>query len=128
MSGEVVAATAAGVGLAGIAAAYDQNLAMASVGGACFMLAVSVTIPIQVRFFFFVGSLVLGYIVGMAFGAAGDWSVWSSLMAFLTSALGSSLFGSLHGWFSGGVEPGWVKILFKLIPFSLKKGGDRPNE
>lgn len=128
MSAEVVAATAAGVGLAGIAAAYDQNLAMASVGGACFMLAVSVTIPIQVRFFFFIGSLVLGYVVGTALGAASGWTAWSALTAFATSALGSSLFGSLHGWFSGGVQPAWLTFLIKLLPFSLKKGGDRPND
>ncbi len=128
MGVETAVATAAGVGAAGTALLLDQNLAMAAAGGAAFFLAVSVAIPMQTRFFFGIGSLILGYIVGIAFLSYGQWSALAAFAAFLTSALGSGLFGSLHGWVNGGVQPGWVTFLTKLLPFSWKKGGDGTNE
>lgn len=122
MSAEVIVGTAAGVGVAGMALVFDQNLAMASAGGIAFMLAVSVTIPLQTRFFFGVGSFVLGYIVGLLMMSYGNLGVFAAIVAFGSSALGSTVFGSLHGWFSGGKTPAWVSFLLKLSPFRLKKG------
>lgn len=121
MSGEVIAATAAGVGAASAALIFDQNLAMASAGGLAFFLAVSVAIPIQTRFFFAIGSFILGYITGLLFIAYGSWSIFAALTAFSASALGSSIFGSLHTWANGGPTPRWVMFIVRLSPFGLKK-------
>lgn len=123
MSAEVMVGTAAGVGAAGMALVFDQNLAMASAGGIAFMLAVSVTIPLQTRLFFGIGSFVLGYIVGLLMMSYGNLGVFAAVVAFTSSALGSTIFGSLHGWVSGGKTPAWVSFIAKLLPFSFKKGG-----
>lgn len=123
MSAEVAVAAAAGVGTAGLALIFDQNLALASAGGLAFMLAVSVTIPLQTRFFFGVGSFILGYLVGLSIMAYGNLDPLAALLSFVASALGSSIFGSLHKWADGGPTPKWVLFITKLIPFSMKKGG-----
>lgn len=123
MSAEVAVAAAAGVGTAGLALVFDQNIALASAGGLAFMLAVSVTIPLQARFFFGVGSFILGYFVGLLFMAYGNLDIYAALTSFCASALGSSIFGSLHQWADGGPTPKWVLFLSKLIPFSIRKGG-----
>lgn len=123
MSAEVIAGTAAGVAAASVALVLDQNLAMASIGGCAFYLAVSVTIPLQTRLFFSVGSFILGYITGLMFLSYGGLGVYSVVSAFVSSALGSSIFGSLHRWADGGATPRWLIFLVKFIPFSWKKGG-----
>lgn len=123
MSGEVIAATVAGVGTAGLALVFDQNLALASAGGVAMMLAVSATIPLQTKTFFAFGSYVLGYIVGVLMMRHEGFGAYGPLMALITSGLGSTIFGSLHGWFSGGPTPKWISFVAKFIPFSVKKGG-----
>lgn len=123
MSAEVIAGTAAGVTAAGVALVLDQSLAMASIGGVFMFLAVSVAIPIQTRMFFSMGSFVLGYIVGLAIMSYGDINAFAAASAFASSALGSSIFGSLHQWFNGGATPWWVTFLSKLLPFGWKKTG-----
>lgn len=121
MSAEVIAGTAAGVAAAGAALVFDQSLAMASTGGCFFFLAVSITIPLQTRLFFSVGSFILGYIVGLMFMAYGGLSGIAAGLAFVASALGSSLFGSLHNWANGGPTPRWVMFIVRFLPFSMKK-------
>ena len=123
MSAEVIAGTAAGVTAAGVALVLDQSLAMASVGGVMMFLAVSITIPIQTRMFFSIGSFVLGYIVGLAIMSYADISALAAAASFCSSALGSSVFGSLHKWGSGGDTPKWVLFFAKFMPFSWKKTG-----
>lgn len=123
MSADSILATAAGVGAASVALVYDQNLAMASAGGMCMFLAVSVTIPLQTRFFFALGSSILGYIVGLVCMAYGDLNIYAAVFAFAASALGSSVFGSLHKWGNGGPTPKWILFFSKLLPFGWKKGG-----
>ena len=123
MSAEVIAGTAAGVTAAGVALVLDQSLAMASIGGACFYLAVSATIPLQTRLFFSIGSFILGYIVGLMFMSYGGLGVYSVVSSFSASAIGSSVFGSLHRWADGGPTPRWLNFLVKFLPFSWKKGG-----
>lgn len=121
MSGEVIAATAAGVGAASAAFVIDQNLAMASAGGLAMFLAVSVAIPLQTRMFFGIGSFILGYIAGMLLISYGDLSIYATITAFVASALGSSVFGSLHSWGNGGPTPRWILFITKFLPFGLKK-------
>ncbi len=87
------------------------------------MLAVSVTIPLQTRFFFAVGSFILGYLVGLILMSTGELGVYAAITSFIASALGSSIFGSLHKWADGGPTPKWILFLTKLFPFSIKKGG-----
>lgn len=123
MSAEVIAGTAAGVTAAGVALVLDQSLAMASIGGVFMFLAVSITIPIQTRMFFSIGSFVLGYIVGVAVMNYAGLSAWAAAAAFASSGLGSSLFGSLHVWVNGGAMPWWVSLISKMLPFGLKKTG-----
>lgn len=123
MSAEVIAGTAAGVTAAGVALVLDQSLAMASIGGVFFFLAVSITIPLQTRMFFSMGSFVLGYIVGLAIMGYADISAYAAASAFASSALGSSVFGSLHKWSDGGPTPKWVLFFAKFMPFSWKKPG-----
>jgi hypothetical protein len=123
MSAEVIAGTAAGVTAAGVALVLDQSLAMASIGGVFFFLAVSITIPLQTRMFFSLGSFVLGYIVGLAVMSYGGLSVYAAASAFGSSAIGSSLFGSLHKWADGGPTPKWVLFFAKFMPFGWKKTG-----
>lgn len=124
MSAEVLAGTAAGVGMAGVALVFDQNLAMASAGGVAFFLGASITIPLQVRFWFGIGSFILGYIAGLVFMTLSDWGVYSPILAFMLSALGSAAFGSLNKWGNGGPTPGWIEFFLKLSPFRWKKDGD----
>lgn len=126
MSGEVIAATAAGVGVASAAFVFDQNLAMASAGGLAFFLAFSVAIPLQTRLFFGIGSFVLGYITGLLLMAYGSFGIFAPPAAFFASSLGSSAFGSLNTWASGGPAPRWLLFIFRFLPFSLKKSD--PNE
>lgn len=123
MSAEVIAGTAAGVGTAGLALVFDQNLALASAGGVAMMLAVSATIPLQTKIFFGLGSYVLGYIIGILMMSRGELGAYGPVVALLSSGLGSTVFGSLHGWFSGGPTPKWISFVAKFIPFSIKKGG-----
>jgi len=123
MSAEVIAGTAAGVTAAGVALVLDQSLAMGSIGGVMMFLAVSITIPIQTRMFFSLGSFVLGYIVGLGFMSYADISAYAAFSAFVSSALGSSVFGSLHKWGNGGPTPKWVMFIAKFMPFSWKKTG-----
>lgn len=123
MSAEVIAGTAAGVAAAGVALVLDQSLAMASVGGCAFYLAVSVTIPFQTRIFFSIGSVILGYITGLMILSYAGLGVFSVVSAFAASALGSSVFGSLHKWAEGGPMPRWIGFLARFLPFSWKKGG-----
>lgn len=123
MSGEVVIATAAGVGAAGVALVIDQNLAMASAGGAFFFLAASVAIPLQSRLFYGVGSFVLGYVFGLLSMAITETTVWGGIAAFVAAALGSYIFGSLKNWAEGGQEPAIIKFITKFFPFGIKKGG-----
>jgi len=125
MSAEVMVgatATAAGIGVAGLALAFDQNLAMASAGGLAMFLAVSATIPLQTRFFFGIGSFILGYIIGLMMIPSENLGSYAPFLAFLSSALGSTMFGSLHGWVSGGPTPQWVEWLVKMSPIKFKKG------
>lgn len=126
MSGEVIAATAAGVGAASAAFVIDQNLAMASAGGLAFFLAVSVAIPLQTRLFFGIGSFILGYITGLVFIAYGDWSIYAAITAFSASALGSSIFGSIHAWNNGGPPPRLLMFILRFLPFNMKKSD--PND
>lgn len=121
MSGEVIAATAAGVGVASAAFVFDQNLAMASAGGVFMFLAVSITIPLQTRFFFSVGSFILGYITGLLFMAYSGAGVYAAFGALASSSLGSSVFGSLHTWANGGPTPRWLLFIVRFLPFGLKK-------
>jgi predicted Co/Zn/Cd cation transporter (cation efflux family) len=123
MSAEAIAGTAAGVTAASVALVFDQSLAMASVGGCFLYLGVSIAIPVQTRIFFSLGSFVLGYIVGMGFMSYGGVDPYAAVSAFLSSATGSAVFGSLHKWFDGGETPVWIKFFSKLLPFSWKKGG-----
>ena len=123
MSAEVIAGTAAGVTAASVALVLDQSLAMASVGGCAFYLAVSVAIPLQTRLFFSIGSFILGYITGLAFLSYGGLGIYSVVSAFGASALGSSIFGSLHKWADGGPAPRWLLFIAKFLPFSWKKDG-----
>lgn len=125
MSGEVIAATAAGVATAGAALVLDQNLAMASAGGAAMFLAVSVTTSLQSRFFFVIGSYILGYIAGLAcMNPSSELPQWAAaVVAFTVSATGSGIFASLHGWLNGGPEPKWFRVVSKFWPFRFKKGG-----
>lgn len=127
MSAEVLAGTAAGVAAAGVALVFDQNLAMASAGGVAFFLGASIAIPLQVRFWFGIGSFILGYISGLVFMSLSDYASWSPVLSFFLSALGSAAFGSLNKWANGGPMPGWVEFFAKLSPFRWKKDGD-PNE
>lgn len=130
MSGEVLAATAVGVGTATAVFVFDQNLAMASAAGVSFYLAASITIPLQVRFFFGVGSFLLGYIVGLAFmklTSGESWQNWAPagpVLALAVSALGSTIFGSLNKWADGGDTPAWIEFLARISPFRWKKDGD----
>jgi hypothetical protein len=87
------------------------------------MLAVSATIPLQTKIFFGVGSFALGYFVGVLLMGLGELGVYGPLLALLSSGLGSTVFGSLHGWFSGGPTPKWLSFLARFLPFSIKKGG-----
>ena len=123
MSAEVIAGTAAGVTAAGVALVLNQSLAMASVGGVMMFLAVSITIPIQTRMFFSLGSFILGYIVGLAIMGYAEISAYAAASSFVSSALGSSIFGSLHQWVNGGPKPMWISFFSKLLPFSWKKTG-----
>lgn len=123
MSAEVIAGTAAGVTAAGVALVLNQSLAMASVGGVMMFLAVSITIPIQTRMFFSLGSFVLGYIVGLAIMGYAEISAYAAAASFASSALGSSVFGSLHKWADGGPVPKWISFMAKFMPFSWKKTG-----
>lgn len=126
MAGEIALGAAAGVGTAVGVFVFDQNLAMASAGGVAFLLAVSVTIPLQKRLWFSIGSFILGYIVGLFSMAYGGYSLYAPLLAFVSSALGSSAFASLHNWVEGGVKPAWLDWLARMSPIRLKKGD--PNE
>lgn len=122
MSADSIAASAVGVGAASVALVYDQNLAMASAGGLFMYLAVSVTIPIQTRILFSIGSGIFGYIMGLFFMAKGL-TIYAAFAAFSFSALGSGIFGSLHKWANGGPTPKWVIFFKDIIPFKIKKGG-----
>lgn len=86
-------------------------------------LAVSVTIPLQARILFSVGSGIFGYIVGLLCMSYGNLSVFAAVMAFASAALASSIFGSLHKWANGGPTPRWILFLKDLSPFGMKKGG-----
>lgn len=123
MSAEAIAGTAAGVTAASVAMVFDQGLVMASVGGCFLYLGVSVSIPMQTRIFFSLGSFVLGYIVGMWFMSYGGVDLYAAAAAFVASSTGSTAVGSLHKWFDGGEIPPWLKFFAKLLPFSWKKGG-----
>lgn len=133
MSAESIVATAAGVGAASAALVYDQSLAMASAGGLAMFLGVSAAIPIQKRFFFSVGSFILGYLVGLfCIATAANTTdpeailhklgTMAPLIAFASSAFASSIFGSLQKWADGGPKPRWVSFFAKFLPFSMKKG------
>lgn len=122
MSAEVIGGAAAGVGVASMALVFDQNLAMASAGGLAFFLAVSVAIPLQARFWFAIGSFVLGYLVGLLCMTYAGLGGAAPLVAFFSSALGSSAFASLHKWSEGGVTPPWIRFIARFLPFSMKKG------
>lgn len=122
MSAEVIAGTAAGVGVASAALIYDQNLAMASAGGLAFMLAVSVAIPLQTRFWFGIGSFILGYLTGLLCITTGNLGGFAPIIAFFSSAIGSSVFASLHKWSEGGQTPAWIRFIARFLPFSMKKG------
>ena len=123
MTAEVIAGTAAGVTAAGVALVLDQSLAMASIGGVFFFLAVSITIPLQTRMFFSLGSFVLGYIVGVGVMSYCGVTAYAYAAAFFSSGLGSTVFGSLHKWGNGGPTPKWVLFFAKFVPFSWKKTG-----
>lgn len=84
-------------------------------------LAVSVAIPLQTRLFFGIGSFILGYISGLLLISYSGMSMWATIMAFVASALGSSIFGSLHNWGNGGPTPRWILFIVRFLPFGLKK-------
>ena len=84
-------------------------------------LAVSVAIPLQTRLFFGIGSFILGYISGLLLISYSGMSMWATITAFVASALGSSIFGSLHNWGNGGPTPRWILFIVRFLPFGLKK-------
>ncbi|MDH0749509.1 phage holin family protein [Pseudomonas sp. GD03842] len=120
------AANGTGVALAGLLLTYDQSLAMGSIGGCCMFLAASASLPWSSRFFYAIGSFIVGYLSGiLIFG------LWSniglaSIAACIVSALASWLVGSLKRWSDGGPKPEWLEwaggIAGIFLPAFLKRG------
>jgi hypothetical protein len=125
-----VAANGTGVAVAGLLLTYDQSLAMGAIGGCCMFLAASASLPWSSRFFYSLGSFIVGYLFGIfIFG------VWSNiglaaLLACLVSALASWLVGSLKRWSDGGPKPEWLEwasgIAGMFLPAFVKRG--KPDE
>jgi hypothetical protein len=116
----------AGVALAGLLLTYDQSLAMGSIGGCFMFLAASASLPWSSRFFYAVGSFIVGYLFGiLIFG------LWSniglaSIAACVVSSLASWLVGSLKRWSDGGPKPEWLdwagSIASIFLPAFLRRG------
>ncbi|MGV6396970.1 putative holin [Pseudomonas caspiana] len=120
------AANGTGVALAGLLLTYDQSLAMGSLGGCFMFLAASASLPWSSRFFYAIGSFIVGYFFGILI--LGAWSNigLASLTACLVSALASWFVGSLKRWSDGGPKPDWLDwasgIAGIFLPAFLKRG------
>lgn len=120
------AANGTGVALAGLLMTFDQNLALGSIGGCCMFLAASATLPWGSRLFYAIGSLIIGYLVGIYLIGVGSNTGLAAIVACFVSALASWVFGSLKRWADGGPKPEWLEwasgVAGNFLPAFLKRG------
>ena len=121
--------SAAGGGDVAIAAylfSFDHGMALAAIGGCCFFLGASAALPWSTRIFYAMGSCIIGYMFGIMMLSLLSYNGAASLLACITSALASWIFGSLKRWADGGPRPDWVDWFATLakgfLPDFMKRG------